>query len=220
MTCLHHLPRPHPSPQGSKFLAMATHRYHSSLEGVLDFSIPLSLTTQQHESARNLVIRFVRHYGSEKTIRKGYRPAALIQATLDHVKSPDTFMTFFLSYIYKVLRSDEGHAVDSDITHALVFFEGFSSWEPEQISKLHEGLESFAEYLVENFLLPRSLIPYIYVCLISSEYILIRNCSQSIISQDTTTNAHVVIIAAELNTDRTEMSYTRPPPLCSVSEIR
>ncbi|KAJ5405891.1 hypothetical protein N7465_007175 [Penicillium sp. CMV-2018d] len=133
---------------------MATHRYQSSLEGVLDFSIPLSLTTQQHESARNLVIRFVRHYGSEKTVGKGYRPAALIQATLEHVKSPDTFMTFFLSYIYEVLRSDEGYAVDSDITHALVFFEGFSSWEPEQINKLHEGLESFAEYLVENFLLP------------------------------------------------------------------
>lgn len=73
------------------------------------------------------MIRFVRHYGPEKTVRKGYRPAALIQATLEHVKSPDTFVTFFLSYIYEVLRSDEGHAVDSDITHALVFFEGFSS---------------------------------------------------------------------------------------------
>jgi hypothetical protein len=137
---------------------MANHRHQSSLEGVLDFSIPLSLTPQQHESARNLVIRLVRHYGLEKTVRKGYRPAALIQATLEHVTSPDTFMTFFLSYIYEDLCSDEGHAVvgDSDITHALVFFEGFSSWEPEQIHKLHEGLEKFAEYIVENFLLPRS----------------------------------------------------------------
>ncbi|KAJ5533925.1 hypothetical protein N7527_000179 [Penicillium freii] len=124
---------------------MATRRRRSSLEGVLDFPIPLSLTTQQHESARNLVIRFVRHYGSEKTVRKGYRPAALIQATLDYVKSPDTFMTFFLLYIYEVLRSDEGHTVDSDITHAL---------ELEQINKLYEGLESFAEYLIKNFLLP------------------------------------------------------------------
>ncbi|KGO73856.1 hypothetical protein PITC_035720 [Penicillium italicum] len=107
-----------------------------------------------HESARDLVISLVRHYGSEKTVRKGYRPAALIQATLEHVTSPDTFTAFFLSYIYEDLRSDEGHAFDSDITHALIFFEGFSSWEPEQIDKLHEGLEKFAEYLVENFLLP------------------------------------------------------------------
>jgi hypothetical protein len=126
------------------------------------------LIPQQHESARNLVITLVQHYGSEKTGRKGYRPAALIQATLEHVPSPDTFMTFFLSYIYEDLRSDEGYAVDSDITHALAFFEGFFSWEPEQINKLHEGLEKFAEYIVGNFLLPRSLILYIYICLISS----------------------------------------------------
>ncbi|KAF3027049.1 hypothetical protein E8E15_007699 [Penicillium rubens] len=97
---------------------------------------------------------FVRHYGSETTVGKGYRPAALIQATLEHVPSPDTFMTFFLLYIYEDLRSDEGHAVDPDITHALAFFEGFFSWEPEQINKLHEGLERFAEYIVGNFLLP------------------------------------------------------------------
>ncbi|KAJ6118432.1 hypothetical protein N7471_013899 [Penicillium samsonianum] len=63
-------------------------------------------------------------------------------------------MTFFLTYTYEDLRSDEGHAVDSDITHALVFFEGFSSWEPEQINKLHGGLEKFAEHIVEIFLLP------------------------------------------------------------------
>ncbi|KAJ5201644.1 uncharacterized protein N7498_006307 [Penicillium cinerascens] len=129
-------------------------RHQSSLEGVLDLSIPLSLTPQQHESARNLVIRLVRHYGPEKTVRNGYRPAALIQATLEHVTSPDTFMTFFLSYIYEYLCSDEGHTVNSDITHALVFFEGFSSWEPEQINKLYESLEKFAEYIVANFLLP------------------------------------------------------------------
>ncbi|KAJ5677682.1 uncharacterized protein N7477_003315 [Penicillium maclennaniae] len=133
---------------------MATHRHQSSLEGVLDFSVPLSLTREQHESARNLVIRLVRHYGSEKTVRKGYRPAALIQATLEHVTSPDTFMTFFLSYVYEDLCSDVENGVDFDITHALVFFERFSLWIPERINKLHEGLENFAEYIVENFLLP------------------------------------------------------------------
>ncbi|KAJ5674365.1 uncharacterized protein N7477_004299 [Penicillium maclennaniae] len=138
-------PSSSPSPKARKFPAMATHRHQSSLEGVLDFSIPLSLTPQQHKSARSLVIRLVRHYGPEKTVRKGYRPAALIQATLEHVTSPDTFMTFFLSYIYEDLCSEEGHTVNIDITHAL---------EPEQINKLHEGLEKFAEYIVENFLLP------------------------------------------------------------------
>ncbi|KAJ6120021.1 hypothetical protein N7523_004301 [Penicillium sp. IBT 18751x] len=129
--------------------------------------MPLSLTPQQHESARALVIRLVRHYGPEKTVRKGYRPAALIQATLEHVTSPDTFMDFFLSYIYEDICSDEGPVIDSDITHALVFFERFPLWNPEQINKLHEGLEKFAEHIVEDFLLPRSFVPYLYIYLIS-----------------------------------------------------
>ncbi|KAJ5200406.1 hypothetical protein N7472_005610, partial [Penicillium cf. griseofulvum] len=111
-------------------------------EPVEEWIIP---DASSHKLARNLVITLVRHYGSEKTVRKGYRPTALIQATLEHVTSPDTFITFFLTYIYKDLRFDEGHAVDSNITHAL---------EPEQINKLHGGLEKFAKYIVENFLLP------------------------------------------------------------------
>ncbi|KAI3277925.1 hypothetical protein DTO003C3_9961 [Penicillium roqueforti] len=46
--------------------------------------------------------------------------AEIIQATLEHVTSPDPSMIFFLTYTYEDLRSDEGHAVDSDITHALL----------------------------------------------------------------------------------------------------
>lgn len=42
---------------------------------------------------------------------EGYRPATLIQATLEHVASPDTFMTFFLSYIYDDLNLEEGSTV-------------------------------------------------------------------------------------------------------------
>lgn len=138
---------------------MATHRHQSSLEGVLDFSIPLSLTPQQHDSARNLVRELVRHYGPEQTVRKGYKPATLIQATLEHVTSPDTFLTFFFSYIYENLCSKEETAVDFDITHALSYFDRFASWEPEPINNLNEALEKFAEYIVENFLLPRMLLP-------------------------------------------------------------
>lgn len=73
---------------------MTTHRHQSSLEGVLDFSIPLSLTSQQRESAVGHVAKLVRQYGPERTVRKGYRPAALIQAILEHVLSPDTFFDF------------------------------------------------------------------------------------------------------------------------------
>lgn len=59
---------------------MATLRHKSSLAGALAFSIPLLLTSQQHELARSLVGRLIWHYGPEQTVRKGYNPAALIQA--------------------------------------------------------------------------------------------------------------------------------------------
>lgn len=141
---------------------MATHRHQSSLEGVLDFSVPLSLTAQQRDSARDLVVRLVQHYGPQQTVRKGYKPAALIQAILEHIESPDTFLTFFLSYIYEDLCPDGGPLADSDITRALSFFDRFSSWETEQINNLNGALEKFAEYIVDNFLLPHVSFPQIY----------------------------------------------------------
>lgn len=143
-----------------------------------------------------------------KTVRKGYKPAALVQATLKHVASPDTFMTFFFSYIYEKLNSEEGLAVGSDITHALLCFDSFSSWEPEHINQLIEGLEKFAEYMVGNFLLPRLLIPYLYYRN-HNEHMLIRNCSQSFIGQDSIANAHIVIVAAELKPDRNKAGCIR-----------
>jgi hypothetical protein len=57
------------------------------------------------------------HYGSETTVGKGYRPAALIQATLEHVPSPDTFMTQADSPSQRLSRSH--NAVQSLITRFL-----------------------------------------------------------------------------------------------------
>ncbi|KAJ5722038.1 hypothetical protein N7488_000073 [Penicillium malachiteum] len=124
VTCLR-LPLPRFTSHIHKLTMMATHRHQSSLEGVLDFSVPFSLTPQQHRSARDLVIRLVQNYGPEKALRKGYRPAALIQATLEHVASPDTFITFFLSYIYDDLVLGGGSTDDSDITPALSYLMDF-----------------------------------------------------------------------------------------------
>jgi hypothetical protein len=141
-----------------------------------DFSIALSLTPQQLELARNLVIRLVWHYDPEQAVRKGYKPAALIQATLQYVASPDTFLTFFLSYIYEALFSNEQYAVDFDINHTISYLDGFASWDSERIQNLNEALEKFAEYIVDNFLLPRmsnSPLPIhnrrIFICEIQSE---------------------------------------------------
>lgn len=90
--------------------------------------------------------------------RKGYKPAALIQAMLEYVTSPDTLMTFFFSYIYDLLCSKEEHEVEFDMAHALSYLDGLATCDSEDKDKLNEALEKFAEYIVENFLLPRTLL--------------------------------------------------------------
>ncbi|CAI7627392.1 unnamed protein product [Penicillium glandicola] len=134
---------------------MAAHHHQFYLEVVLDFSISFSLTLQQRESAKLLVIKLVRHYRPGQTVQKVYKPAALIHAILERVASLDTFLNFFLSYIYQDLCSTEGPVMDFDITYALSYFDDWALWEPEQINNLNKAIENFAEFVVDNFLLPR-----------------------------------------------------------------
>lgn len=139
---------------------MALHRHQSSLEKVLDFSQPFSLTPQQRQAATTLFRYLIQHYGLERTIQSGYKPAALIQATFEHVTSKDAFLLFFFSHIYENLCSGVANPIDSDITVVLSFFDGFSSWDQNQKQNANGAIESFAEYIVENFLLPR--MPSVY----------------------------------------------------------
>ncbi|KAJ5784127.1 uncharacterized protein N7518_009804 [Penicillium psychrosexuale] len=171
---------------------MAGNRHQSSLEGVLDFLIPFSLTSQQRESARDLVIQLVQYYGPEQTVQKGYKPAALIYAILEHFEAPDTafpdtFLNFFLSYIYEYLCSTEELVVDFEMTRTLSFFDNWAKWGPEQINDLKKAIEAFAEFIVDNFLLPRV---------------------QSNIDKDTTVNTYLVIVATESYSDRNALLVT------------
>ena len=138
------------------------HRHQSSLEGVIDFSIPLSLTAQQRQSASDLLTWLSHGYGLKQVGRKGYKPAALIQATLEHVASPDHFLTFFVSYIYEESCPKDTTVVDFKVDDALSYFDGLASRNPEQLNNLKEAFEKCAEYIVENFLLPRMLLPHPY----------------------------------------------------------
>ncbi|KAJ5742628.1 uncharacterized protein N7511_011360, partial [Penicillium nucicola] len=106
------------------------------------------------QSARDLVTWLSHGYGLEQAGRKGYKPAALIQATLEHVASPDHFLKFFVSYIYEELCPKDTTVVDFNIDDALSYFDGLASRKPEQLNNLKEALEKCAEYIVENFLLP------------------------------------------------------------------
>nr|XP_001390780.2 hypothetical protein ANI_1_264044 [Aspergillus niger CBS 513.88]XP_001395751.2 hypothetical protein ANI_1_824104 [Aspergillus niger CBS 513.88] len=130
------------------------HRHQSSLEKVLNFSKPFSLPPHQSQSAANLLQVLIQCYGPERSARKGYKPAALIKATYEHVVAKDTFLTFFFSSIYENLCSQPADLIDSDITIVLTFFDNFTSWSPDEKNKAKSAIEEFADYIIENFLLP------------------------------------------------------------------
>ncbi|KAA8642979.1 HNH endonuclease signature motif containing protein [Aspergillus tanneri] len=105
------------------------HRHQSSLEEVLNFSQPFFLQHQQSETAATLLNTLVKHYGLEQTTQKGYKPAALIQATFEHVASRDAFLMFFFTYIYGHLCPEAEYPDGTD---------------------LRVAIEEFAEYIVRT----------------------------------------------------------------------
>ncbi|EFE41037.1 conserved hypothetical protein [Trichophyton verrucosum HKI 0517] len=135
---------------------MALHRHQSSLERVLDFSTPFSLNSQQRQRATTLLRSLVQLYGVEQTIRRRFKPASLIQLTFEHIKAQDAFLSFYFSFLYENLCPGVTDSTEPDITVALSFFDDFSTWDQNQKEDVNRASEKFAEYIVENFLLPLS----------------------------------------------------------------
>ncbi|KAI2983394.1 unnamed protein product [Aspergillus niger] len=129
-------------------------RHQVSLEAVLDFSQPFTLPPDQSRTATIVFYQLINHYNTEQVARKGYRPAALAQAVFDHVSSKDAFLVLFLSFVHDTLCSQSNNAQSSDFTPCLLYFDGFASWNLEKLKSTRDAIENFAEYIIENLLLP------------------------------------------------------------------
>ncbi|EYE90168.1 uncharacterized protein EURHEDRAFT_417721 [Aspergillus ruber CBS 135680] len=60
-------------------------------------------------------------------------------------------IVLFFSYIYKIFNDTNEPDVDTDIPVAL-------SYDPSKMINIKGAVEKFAEYIVDNFLLPRTSI--------------------------------------------------------------
>jgi hypothetical protein len=127
-----------------------SHRHQSSLERVLDFSESFLLSPQQNETSNILFDSFIEHYGPERAIQKGYKPAGLIRVTFDHILSKDSFLMFFFTYLHEILVD-----IDSNLDSALIYFKDFTSWDAAAQRNVMDAIEEFADYLVTQFFLPR-----------------------------------------------------------------
>ena len=115
----------------------------------------------QDQKATALLDKLIWYYGLEQTIPQGYKPAILIQETYRRVASRDTFLKFFFSYIYKIFNDTNEPDVDTDISVALSYVDNFigePSQDSSRIINVKEAIEKFAEYIVDNFFLPRTSI--------------------------------------------------------------
>ncbi|GBF66797.1 hypothetical protein TMEN_9518 [Trichophyton mentagrophytes] len=141
-------PLRHHSGDSNNYL-MPSHRHQSSLEAILDFWEPFSLTPQQASLARRLLDILVEDYGLEREIEKRYKPAKLIYTMLELVLSKDSFLTLFFTFLHEHLTSGP-----SNITLALSYFEDIGTWEPAARNDVASALEEFAHYMITQFFLP------------------------------------------------------------------
>ncbi|OAL62626.1 hypothetical protein A7C99_5008 [Trichophyton rubrum] len=111
----------------------------------------LGMTRQR---ATTLLRSLVQLYGVEQTIRRRFKPASLIQLTFEHIEAQDAFLSFYFSFLYENLCPGVTDSTELDITVALSFFDDFSTWDQNQKEDVNRASEKFAEYIVENFLLP------------------------------------------------------------------
>lgn len=74
----------------------------------------------------------------------------------ERVTSKDTFARFFFLHIYERLNAG-GESGDADMDSVLSYLESFvgdRSMDPSRMMRIKGALEDFAEYIVDNFLLP------------------------------------------------------------------
>ena len=138
---------------------MTLHRHQSSLERILDFSISFSLNSQQRQRATILFKDLIQLYGVEQTIHHGFKSTLLIQFTFEHIEAQDSFLSFYFLFLYEILCPNVTDLTELEITIVLSFFDDFSIWDQNQKKDANDASEKFAEYIVENFLLPH-MFPY------------------------------------------------------------
>ncbi|KAL4971942.1 hypothetical protein BDW66DRAFT_155186 [Aspergillus desertorum] len=122
----------------------------------MDFSEPLTLVPQQSKLARLIFDRLMKHYGPNQVSRRRYKPAALIQAVLDQASSKDAFLILYFSFLFEACCETD-NTPDNDGTRYLRFLDDFPSWDLDALRNIRAATEDFAEYIVENLLLPRTI---------------------------------------------------------------
>lgn len=92
----------------------------------------------------------------DRTVKNRYKPAVLINATFEHVKSADEFLDYFFTYVYGSITAEEEHGTGS-VHQAFTYFRDFSLWNSKRKGEAVVTMDKFAEYMIDKFFMPRQL---------------------------------------------------------------
>ena len=119
------------------------HRHQSSLEGVIDFDpSPQLLNREQSRQARQTFSQIISFHEPLQTENGSYKRITLIRLTYEYARSEtsqDNFLRYFFQYTAVTIERD---------IH-------FDDWDQEQKNAHESNLNTFADFLVDNFFLPR-----------------------------------------------------------------
>ncbi|EGE86673.1 uncharacterized protein BDCG_16117 [Blastomyces dermatitidis ER-3] len=130
----------------------AHHRHQTSLEQTLNFSL-ISLTASERVDAEIIFDQLMEH--CEPLQRKNhYKTVTLVRLTYEHCQSKDTFLKQFFIFIDNDISNQ--NRPPPTFEHGLSHFHGFNGQtaSPSLKKKVEGVVDSFAEYLFQNFFLP------------------------------------------------------------------
>ncbi|KAG5295649.1 hypothetical protein I7I50_08484 [Histoplasma capsulatum G186AR] len=140
---------------GASSESTAHHRHRTSLEQVLDFTAP-PLTPAEQVQADSIFNQLIAH--CEPIQRsKPYKRVTLVRLTYEHCRSKNVFLQQIFTYFDGL--PDQSQGQKPTFEHGLSKFLGFSSQTIlERKREAEMMMDSFAEYLFDNFFLPMKAV--------------------------------------------------------------
>ncbi|RAH76688.1 hypothetical protein BO86DRAFT_247345 [Aspergillus japonicus CBS 114.51] len=138
-------------------MATAHHRHQLSLTGFIHPPRKPLLTPEDTQIAR-ILFKTLIDYAPERSSRGRYKPAVLIEETFGRIQCKDAFLEYFFTYIYTNVTSEEERRTGSDFCQVFTYFRDFSSWSSKDKDTAMDTIDNFAEYLIDNFFMPRELM--------------------------------------------------------------
>lgn len=152
-------------------MATAHRRHPLSLTGFIHPPRKPLLTLEESQIAR-ILFKTLIDYAPERTSRGRYKPAVLIEETFGRIQCKDVFLEYFFTYIYTSVIPEEERRTGSCFSQVFAHFRDFSSWSSKNKDTAMDTIDNFAEYLIDNFFMPRELMSAYVLDLSSDELIL------------------------------------------------